>query len=286
MHVANTSTLPHTMSSHGGVGQSSTKQDTAGLSAAEQKVMPSPGAIYDSRWKVLPQSLQNQTLSRFDQDKCPLNHGISERAMCAGLSISWLKMMGKGDQDMSLRQSVERMSHLASFEGVVKSRVLQNYYSSEQQFRVKDQQARPEEYGNASKVALTHDCLIEAAKELEGIDLHGKLYDDGEPIVPLITYDDNDVLQPDPVMQQLVVNEVANSQQGIFAIYSDNGSHAVAFRKQPDSDSILLFDPNHGEFATTVKDFHTTITELSQAVGLTPYCAQVFAHSTGSPSGS
>lgn len=274
MHIANTSTLPHAISSHSGTEESSGQTSTSGLSVAEQKLMPPPGAIYDRRWKVLPQHLQSCTLSRFDQDKCPLNHGISERAMCTGLSISWLKMVTDGDKDMSLRQSINRMSHLGSFEGVVRARVAHNYYRTEHQFRL-------DHLDNDHQVGLLksgNDSLVDAAKEMAQLDLKAQLSDDILPFYPLVKYQ-SQALDSDPKAQQVITQCLQDTQQGIYTIYADQGSHAMAFIKQPDSDDIMVFDPNHGEFKTTLKDFHLTIEQLCNTSGLKPIFAQVFAPS-------
>lgn len=276
MHIVNTPTFPHAISSHNEAGESSAKKEP-GLSTAQQKVMPHPGNIYDSRWKVLPQHLQNCTLSRFDQDQCPLNHGINQRAMCAGLSISWLKMVTDGDQDMSPRQSINRMSHLGSFEGVVRARVAHNYYNTEHQFRME----HLENKHKTEQLRSGNESLIEAAKEMTQLDLKAQLSDKRLPFYPLVNFKTPN-LDSAPRTQQVVTQSVQDSQKGLYIVYGDKGCHAMAFAKQPDSDDIMVFDPNHGEFKTTLKDFQLTTGQLCQTSGLKPIFAQVLAQSESS----
>lgn len=247
----------------------------AGSSSAPEELMPDPEHVNDARWKKLPEDLSSATLSRFDQDSCTLNHNISKRAMCFGLSLSWNSMIHEGKNHPTPYASAERMRFLSSFEGVVHARIIHNFYRSEHKFLLKFSSENP---GISSGAMAGTSSLLQTA-ELKGLKLIPSLEDktmSGLPFL-IVCKQSGRYRSVDEGALDLVADAIVNNRKGVMAIYSDEEAHALGFSVSEDGRETTLFDPNLGEFHIKSKALRQTIESVSDANRLPLIGVQVFA---------
>nr|CBX79590.1 probable cysteine protease avirulence protein avrPpiC2 [Erwinia amylovora ATCC BAA-2158] len=247
----------------------------AGPLTTNEDQMPDTGQINDTRWKKLPEPLASTTLARFDQDKCTANHGISKRAMCFGLSLSWNSMIHGGQEHPTPYASAERMRFLGAFEGVVHARTLKNFYRSEHKFQLNFARENP---GVTSAAMAGTRSLLQAA-ELKGLSLKPVLEDKTLSDLPfLIACEQQGRYRSvdDKALKQ-VSDAMISSGKGVLAIYSDNQAHALGFSIVKDGKNTLLFDPNLGEFQVESTTLPYVIESLSDTNRLPLIGVQVFA---------
>jgi YopT-type cysteine protease-like protein len=235
--------------------------------------MPASSDLNHPEWKSLPPLLKQATLARFDQSRCTNNHGISERAMCFGLSLSWLERVKQHGSHASHYAAAERMNHLASFEGVVNSRILHNYYRHEHASQMNEALSRGDE-GKASLAGT--DSLIQAA-EYKNIKLKPVLKNQMSEELPFLTMitSSGRYIQDDKEAFKTFESELAATNQGVIAIYSTEGAHALGF-SQSESGKKIVFDPNCGEFEFDKHDFQGMINTLSMESRLPLAGVQIF----------
>ncbi|WJY16283.1 hypothetical protein PCO82_06385 [Pectobacteriaceae bacterium CE90] len=187
-------------------------------SHSDDKLMPEPSNLNDPRWKSLPSLLNDSVLARFDQSRCTNNHGIHERAMCFGLSLSWLEKVKKDGSHANHYAAAERMNYLASFDGVVNSRILHNFYRHEHAFQIKLATAS----GDISKASLAGtESLIQAA-EYKNIKLKPRLENQLSKDMPFLTMvkTSERYLKDDDAAFDTFNSALADAKRGIMAIGS------------------------------------------------------------------
>ncbi|MCD5995674.1 YopT-type cysteine protease domain-containing protein [Pseudomonas sp. CDFA 602] len=247
----------------------------AGSSASVENQMPDPAQFSDPRWKELPTALSTIALSRFDQDICTNNHGISQRAMCFGLSLSWINMIHAGKDHATPYASAERMRFLGSFEGVVHARTLHNFYRTEHKFLMEDAAANP---GVSSGAMAGTESLLQTA-ELKGFALRPVLEDtsnSGLPFRVACKQSGRQLVADDAAIGSLC-EAIVDNRNGVLVIYSEGIAHALGFSVSADRKRTTLFDPNLGEFHTHSKALASTIKNIASEDGLSFVGVQIFA---------
>ncbi|WP_074812074.1 YopT-type cysteine protease domain-containing protein [Pseudomonas syringae] len=247
----------------------------AGSSTAPEELMPDPGHINDTRWRELPDNLNSATLARFDQNKCTINLGISKRAMCSGLSLSWNAMIHEGKDHPTPYASAERMRFLSSFEGVVHARTVHNFYRSEHKFLLKFSSENP----GISNAAMAGTSSLLQAAELNGLKLTPSLEDRSMSDLPflIVCKYSGRYRSVDEDALDLVGDAILSSRKGVMSIYSDDEAHSLGFSVSEDGREAMLFDPNLGEFHIKSKALKQTIESISDANGMPLIGIQVFA---------
>ncbi|UZA78875.1 YopT-type cysteine protease domain-containing protein [Pseudomonas syringae] len=247
----------------------------AGSSASVENQMPDPAQFSDGRWKKLPTQLSSITLARFDQDICTNNHGISQRAMCFGLSLSWINMIHAGKDHVTPYASAERMRFLGSFEGVVHARTVHNFYRTEHKFLMEQASANP---GVSSGAMAGTESLLQAA-ELKGLKLQPVLEDKSNSGLPFLIAckQSGRQVSTDEAALSSLCDAIVENKRGVMVIYSQEIAHALGFSVSSDGKRATLFDPNLGEFHTHSKALADTIENISSVDGLPLIGVQVFA---------
>ena len=247
----------------------------AGSSASVENQMPDPAQVSDGRWKKLPSQLSSITQARFDQNMCTNNHGISQRAMCFGLSLSWINMIHAGKDHTTPYASAERMRFLGSFEGVVNARTIHNFYRSEHKFLLEQASAR----ASVSKGAMAGTESLLQAAELKGLKLRPVLEDTSNSGLPfLIAFKQSGrQVSTDEAALNALCDAMVENKKGVVVIYSQEIAHALGFAVSADSKRTTLFDPNLGEFHMDSKALADTIENISTVDELPLIGVQIFA---------
>lgn len=247
----------------------------AGSSASVENQMPDPAQHSDGRWKQLPTQLSSIALSRFDQGICTNNHGISQRAMCFGLSLSWINMIHAGKDHATPYASAERMRFLGSFEGVVHARTIHNFYRTEHKFLLEHSSSNP---GVSTGAMAGTESLLQAA-EIKGLKLRPVLEDksnSGLPFLIACKQSGRQIVTDEAALNSLC-EAIVENRKGVLVIYSQEIAHALGFSVSPDGKRATLFDPNLGEFHTHSKALADTIENISSVDGLPLVGVQIFA---------
>jgi YopT-type cysteine protease-like protein len=242
--------------------------------SGSKHLMPNPSNLNHSHWSQLPPLLKHSVLARFDQNLCTNNHGISQRAMCFGLSLSWLEKIKHHGSHANTYASAERMNYLASFNGVIDSRIVHNFYRYEHSFQMKEAIS----HGDLRKAYQAGtDSMLQAA-EYKNIKLKPMVKNQDDPDIPFLTMSSStstrrDVKDNDAF--NVFQTKLAETKKGILSIYSQEGSHALGFSESGDGKKII-FDPSYGEFEFHQTDFKEMISTISELNNLPLAGVQIF----------
>ncbi|SMR99211.1 YopT-type cysteine protease domain-containing protein [Vibrio mangrovi] len=236
-------------------------------SQSSQPTMPSPSDLHHSQWQSLPSLLEHRVLARFDQDLCTNRHDIDARAMCYGLALNWLERIKHHGAHASQPAATERMNYLSSFEGVVHSRIIHNFYRHDHASQMKEAIAE----GDIIKASLAGTNSVIEAAAYKDIHLKPVLQNQVTEALPFLMLD-----MPDngPAYDTFQTG-LSSVKQGIITIYSDDGAHALAFAES-EKDKKLIFEPNHGEFEFHQQDFKAMLNSIAELVNLPLTGVQIF----------
>lgn len=231
--------------------------------------MPHPGDVNNPHWKPLPADLANVALARFDQDMCMSNHGHADRAMCSGLSMQWLDMLGHGAAAPQASDSSDRLSRLASLDNLVHARIVHNLYRMEHAFGMKTFLNQ----GDIAQASLAGIASMKLAAEQKGFQLESRLHSDAAPFLVVMPRSGRGV---DMAALEQACNSITAERKGVLTFHSTDGAHALGFAKSARDNHTLVFDPNQGEFETHNTQLAALLQNLSHADNLSLVGVNVF----------